>query len=70
MRTGKRITLTWLILALVSAVLGIGGFLDQALRLKMKWDWSQVWHHEPLVMLALGVSVTLYIIFLVETLRR
>ena len=50
------------ILILLSVGLALFGFLDQGLGLildKAQWDWSQVAHHETLILMSLAVTIGL-----------
>jgi len=46
-------------LAALSIALAIFGYLDQELRCHAPWDWSQFWHHEPLIVICASIAVAL-----------
>lgn len=55
----------WLILGLAALGLALFGYLHQEF-IGASWDWSQLWHHEPLIILATGIGVTLVIVALIN----
>jgi len=54
----------WLILGLLG--LGLFGYLDQEIRCKAHWDWGTLWHHEPLVAMAVCVGIALLVVHLIN----
>ena len=56
----------WLILGFVALGLGLFGYLDQELRCKAHWDWSQFLHHESFIAIAICVGIALLVVYVVE----
>ena len=54
----------WLILG--SLGLGLFGYFDQEIRCKAHWDWGTLWHHEPLVAMAVCVGIALLVVHLIN----
>ena len=56
----------WLVLGLVALGLGVWGYLDQEFRCQAHWNWSTLWHHEPLVAITVCVGIALLTVALVN----
>jgi len=41
----------WLIISIISLVIGVSLYFDQELRLKASWNWEQFLHHESFIVI-------------------
>lgn len=60
----------WLILGVVALFIGLFGYIDQELRCKASWNWSQFWHHEPLIGIAVCVGIALLVVAFIESMQN
>lgn len=53
-------------LAIIAFSLGVWGLIHHYLVTGLWWQWSDFWHHEPLIAMAFVGWITLLFIYLVE----
>jgi hypothetical protein len=59
----------WYYLGNVALFLALFGLIHQSLILGSDWNWSQFWHHESLIAIALCVGVALLVVSTIENIR-
>ena len=59
----------WLILGIVSLLIGLFGYIDQEVRRHASWSWVQVGNHESAVGIAMSVGIALLAVAVAEYVR-
>jgi len=63
-------TKLWLSLGLINLLAAAGIFIDQILRFNIWWEWDELYHHEPFILIFFYAALILLIVALVEHIRN
>ena len=70
MEGGEEMTKLWMSLGLVNLLVAAGIFINQILRYNIWWEWEEIYHHEPFILMCFYAALILLIVALVEYIRN